>query len=98
MLALAGKTIEKKLIPVYCREAENGFIGVKSGIMDQFIIAFGKENNALFLNCNNLEHRLIPLVMQTVLRSLSGTQKLSVNLQNQLTISALKSVQKGSEF
>ncbi len=60
MLELAGKSIEKKLIPVYCREAENGFIGVKSGIMDQFIIAFGKENNALFLNCNNLEHRLIP--------------------------------------
>jgi galactokinase len=60
MLALSGKTIEKKLIPVYCREAENGFIGVKSGIMDQFIITFGKENNALFLNCENLEHRLIP--------------------------------------
>lgn len=60
MLALSGCSIDKKLIPVYCREAENGFIGVKSGIMDQFIITFGKENNALFLNCESLEHRLIP--------------------------------------
>ena len=60
LLALADQHIEEKSIPIFCREAENGFIGVKSGIMDQFIITFGKEGHALFLNCDNLDYRLIP--------------------------------------
>lgn len=60
LLAVSGRTIEKKEIPILCRQAENEFIGVKSGIMDQFIITFGRENHALFLNCANLEYRLIP--------------------------------------
>ncbi len=60
LLELSGKTIEKGKIPILCRKAENEFIGVKSGIMDQFIITFGKKNNALFLNCDTLAHRLIP--------------------------------------
>ena len=60
LLDLADHHLDETLIPVYCREAENGFIGVKSGIMDQFVITFGKEGHALFLNCTNLEYRLIP--------------------------------------
>jgi galactokinase len=60
LLELSGKTIEKEKIPILCREAENEFIGVKSGIMDQFIITFGKKNNALFLDCDTLAYRLIP--------------------------------------
>jgi galactokinase len=60
LLELSGETIEKGKIPVLCRKAENDFIGVKSGIMDQFIITFGKKSNALFLNCDTLAYRLIP--------------------------------------
>jgi galactokinase len=60
LLELSGVTLEKKQVPVLCRKGENDFIGVKSGIMDQFIITFGKENHALFLNCDTLEPRLIP--------------------------------------
>ncbi len=60
LLELSGHNIEKEKIPLLCREAENEFIGVKSGIMDQYIITFGKKNNALFLNCKTLEHKLIP--------------------------------------
>jgi galactokinase len=60
MLSLAGVTIDKKQIPRFCQEAENSFIGVKSGIMDQYIITFGKENAAVYLDCESLEHRLIP--------------------------------------
>ncbi len=60
LLELSGETIEEERIPILCRKAENEFIGVKSGIMDQYIITFGKKNNALFLNCDTLEHRLIP--------------------------------------
>jgi galactokinase len=59
LLDLSGQEIEDKRIPTICRKAENEYIGVKSGIMDQYIITFGKENHALFLNCGTLEHRLI---------------------------------------
>ncbi len=60
MLELSEKNFEEERIPILCRKGENEFIGVKSGIMDQYVITFGKENNALFLNCDTLEHRLIP--------------------------------------
>jgi galactokinase len=60
LLDLSGHNIEKKMIPILCRKGENNFIGVKSGIMDQFIITFGKENNALFLNCETLKYQLVP--------------------------------------
>jgi len=43
------------------KKAENLFVGVKSGIMDQFASACGKENSLLALDCQSLEWRSIPL-------------------------------------
>ena len=43
------------------RKAENEFVGVQCGIMDQFISVFGKKNKALFLDCGTLERKLLPL-------------------------------------
>ncbi|MBN1694471.1 galactokinase [candidate division WOR-3 bacterium] len=60
LLELSDRKIKKERIPLLCRKAENEFIGVKSGVMDQYIVTFGKKNNALFLNCKTLEHKLIP--------------------------------------
>lgn len=39
------------------QKAENEFIGVNCGIMDQFAIGMGKEGNAILLNCNSLEYK-----------------------------------------
>ncbi|NLJ79732.1 MAG: galactokinase [Firmicutes bacterium] len=36
------------------RKAENKFIGMKGGIMDQFVSMFGKKDHALFLDCRFL--------------------------------------------
>jgi galactokinase len=51
--------------PVYLvklsRKAENQFVGVPCGIMDQFISALGRENHALFLDCRDLSFRHVPL-------------------------------------
>jgi galactokinase len=51
--------------PVYLvklsRKAENQFVGVPCGIMDQFISALGRENHALFLDCRDLTFRHVPL-------------------------------------
>jgi len=43
------------------RRAENEFVGVPSGIMDQFISALGREHHALFLDCRDLKFRHVPL-------------------------------------
>ncbi|MEG0844217.1 MAG: galactokinase [Romboutsia sp.] len=39
------------------QEAENKFIGVNCGIMDQFAIGMGKEKCAILLDCNTLNYR-----------------------------------------
>jgi galactokinase len=43
------------------RSAENRFVGVPSGIMDQFISALGRRNHALFLDCRDLSYCHVPL-------------------------------------
>ena len=39
---------------------ENGYVGVQSGIMDQFASVHGRQGHALLLDCRSLEHELIP--------------------------------------
>ncbi|MDH5706033.1 MAG: galactokinase [Candidatus Aminicenantes bacterium] len=46
------------------RRAENEFVGVQCGIMDQFISVFGEKNKALFLDCETLESKLLPLRLE----------------------------------
>lgn len=43
------------------QKVENEFIGLSSGIMDQFSIGFGKEDHAILLNTNTLDYEYIPL-------------------------------------
>ena len=44
-----------------CQSAENEFVGVNCGIMDQFISRLGSKNHALFIDCRTLEYDLVPL-------------------------------------
>ncbi len=44
-----------------CKETENDFIGVKCGIMDQFIIGMGKKESALRLDTHDLSFEHVPL-------------------------------------
>lgn len=44
--------------------AENNFIGVKCGIMDQFAIALGKKDNAIFLDTDTLKYEYAPLQLK----------------------------------
>jgi len=43
------------------RSAENEFVGMNCGIMDQFAIGMGKKESALALNCRSLEFQHVPL-------------------------------------
>jgi galactokinase len=40
---------------------ENDFIGVNTGMMDQFAVAFGRRDDAIFLNCQTLKKEEVPL-------------------------------------
>ena len=43
------------------KKTENEFIGVNSGIMDQFAIGMGADQRAIYLDTNTLEYKLVPL-------------------------------------
>lgn len=57
------------------QKAENEFIGVNCGIMDQFAVGMGAENKAIFLNCDTLGYELVPLVIKGHKLIISNTNK-----------------------
>jgi galactokinase len=44
-----------------CQRAENQYIGVNCGIMDQFASGMGRAGHAILLDCNTLEYSYAPL-------------------------------------
>jgi galactokinase len=44
-----------------CQRAENDYVGVRCGLMDQFSVACGEAGAALLLDCRSLEYRAVPL-------------------------------------
>jgi galactokinase len=54
---LTGFELTRPELALLCQRAENTFVGVNCGIMDQFISALGQENAALFIDCRTLEHK-----------------------------------------
>lgn len=58
---LYGFTMDGPELARLCQRAENCFVGMNCGIMDQFISMMGQKDHALFLDCRSLEYRLIPL-------------------------------------
>ncbi len=51
-------------IALLSQKAENKFIGVNCGIMDQFAIAMGKKNNAIFLDTATLNYEYAPIELK----------------------------------
>ena len=58
---LFGLPVTGQELAVLGQFAENRFIGVNCGIMDQFASAMGRKGSALLLNANTLEYRCAPL-------------------------------------
>jgi galactokinase len=48
-----------------CQKAENHWVGINSGIMDQMISAIGKENYGLVIDCRSLKTKSVPLPEKT---------------------------------
>lgn len=55
--------------------AENNFIGMKCGIMDQFASAMGKKNHAIFLNTESLSFEYVPINLDGMSLIITNTNK-----------------------
>lgn len=58
--ALSGLTLSTLDKARLGQRSENGFLGVQSGIMDQYASLHGAENQLILLDCRSLTHELIP--------------------------------------
>jgi len=61
VLSLIGASYPGPVLARLCQRAENEYVGASCGIMDQFISANGKKDNALLLDCRDLSFKLAPI-------------------------------------
>jgi galactokinase len=61
MLAARGIEMPPLDIARLCQTAENGFVGARTGIMDQFTALKARGGNAILLDCRSLEDEQVPL-------------------------------------
>jgi galactokinase len=64
LCAASGVELAPAGVALLCRRAENEFVGVQSGIMDQFAAALSRPEHALLIDCRTLEHRAVPLRLE----------------------------------
>lgn len=58
---LAQLDLPLERMPKLCQRAENVFVGVQCGIMDQFAVTLGQRDHALFLDCRTLAYQRAPV-------------------------------------
>jgi galactokinase len=64
LLRHANVTLPLTKIAKLCRKAENEYVGAKSGIMDQFVVAGAVANRVMLLDCRSLEFESLPLPIE----------------------------------
>jgi galactokinase len=57
LCSVSGVTIDLTDLALYCQRAENEFVGMRCGVMDQFISCRAVAGYALLLDCRSLEAR-----------------------------------------
>ena len=57
------------------QKAENEFVGMNCGIMDQFAVGFGRKDNAIFLKCDTLTFENVPLILNDNVLIITNTNK-----------------------
>lgn len=73
--SLVNKPVSGTDLALACKRVENEFMGVNSGIMDQFIICNGVDNGALLLDCNTLKYEEIPFELGDNVLVIANTNK-----------------------
>jgi galactokinase len=67
--------ISLKDISLLSQYAENKYVGVNCGIMDQFAVAMGKKNHAIFLDTTTLQYEYAPLNLGNCRIVIANTNK-----------------------
>ncbi|USB34327.1 galactokinase [Paenibacillus sp. YPG26] len=75
LLSMEEQELSRVDIAVLSQKAENQYVGVNSGIMDQFAVANGATDHAILLMCGTLEHRLVPFVTGSYKLVIGNTNK-----------------------
>ncbi|OWK70424.1 galactokinase [Pedobacter sp. AJM] len=57
------------------KRVENDFIGLNSGIMDQFAVAFGEKDQAIVLDCETLKYKMVDLDLGNHVLAIINTNK-----------------------
>ncbi len=73
--SLCGEPYTMLELVQMAQRAENDFVGMNCGIMDQFASGFGKKNCAIALDCNTLEYEHVPLEMCGLKFVIANTNK-----------------------
>ncbi len=58
---LSNLEIKPLQLALLCQGAENGFVGVQCGLMDQITSVLGEKDRALLIDCRSLTHEPIPI-------------------------------------
>lgn len=58
---LSGRPMDKLELAKLARRAENNFVGMPCGLMDQYISVFGEPNKAVLLDCQSQSHQMVSL-------------------------------------
>ena len=60
LTAIAEIEVDRQRLALICQKAENMFVGVQCGIMDQYTSALGEEGAALLIDCRSLDAEACP--------------------------------------
>lgn len=69
-----GKIDRVELVKI-SQSAENNFVGVNCGIMDQFAVGMGEKNKAILLNCSTLEYKYADVDLKDYTLVIMNTNK-----------------------
>jgi galactokinase len=61
LLDCSGVTIDRAQLAKLCQRVETDFVGVRCGIMDQYVIACAERGCAMMLDCRSLEFESTPI-------------------------------------
>jgi len=99
LLQLAGKSLPTKELASLCRAAENEFVGLPCGILDQGTSAFGKKDHLVHIDCNEeiFSNLPIPSDTQVWIFNTGIKHDLVDSLYSTRHQECLESLQKGQE-
>jgi galactokinase len=85
LMALHSFDVDPLAVAKLCQRAENNFVGVRSGLLDQATSVFGRADHVVYLDCRSDEIRTIPFPagLVLVIAQSRGKHDLLQSLYNQ---------------